>query len=150
MYRWNTNQEQVSRSTKGTTRYLFDCHWKHNTLWTLENQSTHLDATHRCPTTKLVSRSKVKRCQQSLSTCFSSVYDIASMIRFIDPSFDPSHDGYVRRMNKRNTIRLYKRLLNTAPFLTPIPSAANLWDSSIKYSAGYSKWIQDSIVDSLE
>ncbi|KAI7875678.1 hypothetical protein K492DRAFT_199002 [Lichtheimia hyalospora FSU 10163] len=98
----------------------------------------------------LVPHSKVKRTQQPLPTCSSSVYDTASMIRFIDPSFDLSHDGYVRRMSKRKTMRLYKRLLKTVPFLTPIPSAANLWDSSIKYSVGYSKWISGSIVNTLE
>lgn len=115
------------------------------------DQTTHVDIMHLCPTTKLVPLSKVQRHPQPLPSS-SSVYDTASMIRFVDPSFDPSLDIHARRrrLNKRNKKRLYKRLLKEIPFLTPIPSASNLWDSSIKYSVGYSKWIPGSVVNVLQ
>lgn len=113
------------------------------------DQSTHVDIIHLCPTTKLVPRSKVKRSHRPIPDS-SSVYDTASIIRFVDPSFDLTPDPYVKRMSKRKTMRLYKRLLKQVPFLTPIPSAASLWDSTIKYSVGHSKWIPGNVVNVLK
>ncbi|KAI8143639.1 hypothetical protein BJV82DRAFT_668678 [Fennellomyces sp. T-0311] len=114
------------------------------------DQGSHPDLMHLCPTAKLLPKSNLQRQQHPLPpspySSGPSPYATLSMIQFVNPDFKPVESRQIiREKEPRKARRLYQRLLENSPLLSPLPSSSTIWDTKVKFKVSYSCWIPGSI-----
>ncbi|KAI9032890.1 hypothetical protein CLU79DRAFT_802092 [Phycomyces nitens] len=109
------------------------------------------DIMHLCPTSSLVPLSRLHRrpAPPSPYTAGASPYATISMIHLLDPSFDVPVETTFIPFDARSKRRLYRRLLNQVPFLSPLPTTSHLWDETL-YKSKDSAAIPCSVLHILQ
>ncbi|KAG0172274.1 hypothetical protein DFQ28_005441 [Apophysomyces sp. BC1034] len=110
------------------------------------------DLMHLCPTAKLAPYSELIRTESLPPSPFTappSPFATLSMIQLVDPSFEHEEHKAPPEKTPRKIRRVYRRLLFQVPFLTPLPTAASLWDESINYLLSKSRWIPQNATQIL-
>ncbi|KAI9268081.1 hypothetical protein BDA99DRAFT_435620 [Phascolomyces articulosus] len=122
-------------------------------LWNdlYSGQEAHPDLMHLCPSATLIPKTKVTRTHQALptSSCAAepSPYSTLSMIQLVNPNFKPMEEVKEGREKKlREARRLYRRILDKVPLLSPLPTASNMWDPKVTFKNSISCWVPGSIV----
>ncbi|KAI8337536.1 hypothetical protein BC941DRAFT_396406 [Chlamydoabsidia padenii] len=113
------------------------------------------DLAHLCPTSKLVPVSRFIRHTPLPPSPFMAPPSVYAVSTLVDQSpvsllLPPHHRTTMYQYSPRQLRRLYRRLLDNIPMLSPLPVPTSLHDSSIKYKVSRSQWITNSVTKVLD